>query len=358
MIGTGRLVALDARDAADREEWLSLWNDWPGREVSAHPAYVALFASEDETPLCMAFRGVSGGAMFPLIRRPLSALPFVGPGWCSADLTSPYGYGGPFAWNITAEEAAEFWTSFSEWAAATSIVTVFTRLSLFPDQLLPFDGDVYELAPNIVMPLAGGSAASMWRAYDHKVRKNVNRARQSGLSIVSDAGERLDDFMEIYELTMDRRGALAQYYFPRAFFEALVERLAGHFRFFHVLARGRVVSTELVLVSADNVYSFLGGTDPASFELRPNDLLKHTVAEWAIGERKSTYVLGGGYQAGDGIYRYKKSFAPDGVTPFRVGRRVIDPACYAELQAARAAWESSQGNEWAPRPGFFPAYRG
>jgi len=41
----------------------------------------------------------------------------------------------------------------------------------------------------------------------------------------------------------------------------------------HACMAAAWISTELALVSAENVYSFLGGTEPESFDVRPNDLL-------------------------------------------------------------------------------------
>ena len=52
--------------------------------------------------------------------------------------------------------------------------------------------------------------------------------------------------------------------------------------------------------------------------------------------------------ADDGIFRYKRSFAPHGLVPFFVGRRVLEPELYAEL--TERAGGASDG-------AFFPAYR-
>ena len=59
-------------------------------------------------------------------------------------------------------------------------------------------------------------------------------------------------------------------------------------------------------------------------------------------------MLGGGYGADDGIFRYKRSFAPHGLVPFFVGRRVLEPELYDELTARVGG---------AGEGAFFPAYR-
>jgi lipid II:glycine glycyltransferase (peptidoglycan interpeptide bridge formation enzyme) len=228
---------------------------------------------------------------------------------------------------------------------------------LFPDQLASFDGDVVEDRPNVVRSL-GLDVAAIWRDYAHKVRKNVKRARSLNLRVVLDErGEHLDEFLQLYYSTLDRRQAESNYYFPREFFERLCSSLKSQFVFFHVFSGGAVVSTELVLVSQHNIYSFLGGTREEAFEMRPNDLLKHELILWGKRAGKRAYVLGGGYAIRDGVYRYKLGFAPSGAVPFRTGHIVFDPVAYDQLVEARRAWESDQCRPWQPRAGYFPAYR-
>jgi lipid II:glycine glycyltransferase (peptidoglycan interpeptide bridge formation enzyme) len=181
------------------------------------------------------------------------------------------------------------------------------------------------------------------------VRKNVKKARRAGVEIEFDPeGARLDDFLRLYAHTLERRDAPERYRFPREFFERIHERLAGQFVYAHALHENQVVSSELVLLSARNAYSFLGGTESDAFDQRPNDLLKHEVILWAKDAGKARFVLGGGYGADDGIFRYKRSFAPHGLLPFFIGRRVLQPELYGELAEKAGA----TGDDT-----FFPAYR-
>jgi hypothetical protein len=115
-----------------------------------------------------------------------------------------------------------------------------------------------------------------------------------------------------------------------------------------------MISSELVLIGAESVYSFLGGTDESCYDLRPNDLLKHEIIGWSRARGKRAFVLGGGFRPDDGIFRYKLAFAPkDGVRSFFVGRRIFDSAVYDALVRDRSLCDP----DWSPLPGFFPAYR-
>jgi hypothetical protein len=296
--------------------------------------------------------------MFPFILRPLGAEPWTTPAENKCDIVSPYGYGGAFAWSVTGEVTEHFWDDFDAWAFEVGVVSSFVRLSLFPDQRLPFRGIEVPNRPNIVRRLPP-NPAEVWRDYAPKVRKNVTKARRSGLDVQFDeSGKNVDGFYRVYAATMRRRHASRRYDFSRGFFSAVVRDLVGQFVFCHVFHAGQLISTELVLVSAKHMYSFLGGSLPEGLDLRPNDLLKHAVIEWGIERGKTAYVLGGGFHEDDGIYRYKRSFAPGGQLPFNVGQRVFDPDACEQLLSQRRDWEHRRGNEWSPQEKYFPPYRG
>ncbi|MGM0577359.1 MAG: GNAT family N-acetyltransferase [Myxococcota bacterium] len=349
------LRILDAADESQRAAWTAAWEAFPDREVQAHPAYVERFTRDVDHVLAASWEDPCGAVLYPVVARPVRAEDWAAdddPRW---DLVTPYGYGGPY--RRGAPDPVAFWDAFDAWAADAGIVSQFARLSLFPDQLVPFRGEVVDVMPNVVRRL-DLPPGDLWMDYAHKVRKNVKKARRSDLSVeVDEEGARLGAFLDIYYGTMDRRSAARGFYFDEGFFRAIVRELPGQFAFFHVWDDARIVSTELVLVSARHLYSFLGGTVRDAFRKRPNDLLKHAVVRWGMERGREAFVLGGGYGGEDGIFRYKKAFAPNGVVSFRAGRRVHDEeACEALLERRRAR-EAACGRTFEPAPGFFPAYR-
>jgi len=348
---------LDASDPAGRKAWLDHWKRWPGREVWAHPDYVRLFALEADRVFCATVRTSTGGVLYPVIVRPISSEPW-GKGEARAcDLTTAYGYGGPFAWNFTEREAMGFWSQFDSWARARGAMTEFARLSLFPEQMVLFHGEILDRGPNVVRPLVV-SDDELWANYDGKVRKNVKRARKEGVIVEIDPlGLRLDDFISVYESTMNRREALSQYFFLRTFFESIISDLPGQFFFLHAIAGGKVIASDLILVSVENAYYYLGGTLAEAYSMRPNDLLQHENFRYCRDRGLKRCILGGGYRPDDGVLRFKRSFAPGGQRPFRIGVKTYDRGMSARLVERRREWERAQGREWNPVEGFFPPYR-
>jgi Acetyltransferase (GNAT) domain len=332
--------------SADSAEWLELWSSWPEREVWAHPEYTALYEDAATRALCAGWRSDDGCVLYPFLLRDLRG-EF---GVAASDTITPYGYGGPFFWGRDRDGVARaFWGAFGEWAVGARAVSEFVRFALFEEELLPYPGEREQKLVNVVRDLEPGVDA-VWMDCEHKVRKNVKRARREGVRIeVDEQGDRLDDFLRLYAHTLERRDAPARYAFPRTYFERIATRLGGQFVYVHALHGDRVVSSELALVSERSVYSFLGGTESDAYDLRPNDLLKWELILWAKAKGKRRFVLGGGYETDDGIFRYKRSFAPHGLVPFLVGRRVLEPRLYGELTASRKDADRAGG--------FFPAYR-
>jgi hypothetical protein len=332
--------------AAGSAEWLAHWSSWPAREVWAHPGYVSLYEDGSTRALCAAWRSEEGCVLYPFLLRDLRVAPFAVEAW---DTITPYGYGGAFFWGRDRDAVVRgFRGEFDRWARGERVVSEFVRMSLFEEGLLPYAGDREERLVNVVRDLEP-TVDELWMDYEHKVRKNVKKARRSAVRVeFDDDGRRLDDFLRLYEHTLERRDAPARYRFPRGFFEAIADRLPGQFVYAHALVGERVVSSELALLSEQAGYSFLGGTHSEAYRLRPNDLLKHELGLRLKESGKRRFVLGGGYRPDDGIFRYKKSFAPHGLVPFFVGRRVLEPELYRELSARLGGGE----------PGFFPAYRG
>lgn len=348
---------LDDDSLEDRTAWLELWDEWPEREIMAHPDYARLFARPQDRVLAVTARGEGGGILYPIILRPLSQEPWMPAGLDLYDTTTPYGYGGPFAWGITETEAAQFWTAFGEWALRQRVVSSFARLSLFPGKLLPWQGQVTVSGPNIIRRL-DLPEEQIWADYSYKVRQNVARARRKGLTVEADVtGARLDDFLAVYLATMKRCGAAPSYYFPRSFFESICTGLKGAFAFFHMSLGTKVIASELVLLSQDYAYSYLGGSVEEAFELRGNEHLKHESFMWCRNAGKKGIVLGGGYRGQDGILQFKRAFAPTGEVSFNLGVSATDARLCERLVEQRTAWERERGAEWRPQPGFFPPYR-
>lgn len=345
-----QLKILDSSVPEEHAQWLELWLSWPHREIQSHPSYGELFAKAGERVLAAAYSSAAGhNILYPFILRTIEEGPGTSP---LRDISTPYGYGGPVAWGTerTPDTTADFWSQFDYWAASEHVVSEFIRYGLFHTDDIPYPGEKVTRQQNIVVDLQRPEE-DLWSSFDSKVRRNVNRARREEVQVTVDTtAQGFEEFHPIYEATMDRLAASSGYYFPTDFFSNIHRDFPTQFAYFSAQIDGEPVSAELVLVSADSVYFFLGGTLVEGFPMRANEMLKFEVIKWAKGMGKQNYVLGGGFVPHDGLERYKRSFAPQGIRHFVTGQRIIDADAYDSLVTAHQGASNPDGS-------FFPRYR-
>src|SRR5450759_711129 len=204
-------MVLSAALPAERRAWLDLWSRWPEREPVAHPGYLAAIAGADERPMCAVLDLTDRGVLYPFLLRHVDE-PASDSAGNYSDITGPlFGYTGAFQWNVDLHTAARFWSEFNAWAREENIVSSFARLSLFDEDLLPFDGRIRVVQPNVIRDLQLPDEL-LWRDVEHKVRKNVQRARNEGVVVDADLGfAQLKAFIAIYAGTMQRRQASQHY---------------------------------------------------------------------------------------------------------------------------------------------------
>lgn len=347
---------LDADDKSQYEEWLKVWAAWGADEVFAHPEYVRLFTREGDHALCALQQSGSGLIMMPMVLRPISK-----ESWCGEynfyhDIIAPYGYSGPYAAGDF--DMGEFWREFTEWAQKSKVVSAFFRFSPFAADLTGFVDNIEFCGEIVIRSLTEGKE-EVWNNFKHAVRTCVRCAEGAGLKVIFDLqGERLKDFIRIYYQTMQRLNATQQYYFSPIFFETIVKKLPGLFVFGHVVYEEKVIASKLVLVTKDHLFPFLGGSDSTYFDLNPNQLLDKEIFYWGIDHQKKSCVLGGGYDGqADGVFQYKKKFAPFGIAPYKIGKHIFDKNVYQSMCEKRKQYNVSNGKTWMIDGRFFPEYR-
>jgi hypothetical protein len=271
------------------------------------------------------------------------------------DAVTPYGFGGPFFMETC--DTSAFWYDLNLWATTTGVISLFFRLSPFAADLKEHIDKVEVTGGNVIRSLTGGLEA-IWEDYPRSLRKSIRHAEKIGLSVKFDeTGESLGDFLSIYYRTMKRRNALEQYYFPEDFFRKIIENLPGQFVFSHAIYQGKVIASKLGLVSQRSLYNFLGGADDEFFKMNPNEFLTNFTFVWGIDRGKKNCVLGGGYNGYDGIFQYKKKYAPTGVVPFEVGKHIFDNQAYSDLCENRRQYAADNDRIWVADPSYFPVYR-
>lgn len=265
------------------------------------------------------------------------------------DVSTPYGYGGFLVEGNNYKAINEAYDSYCK---DNGFVSEFVRFHLLNGYRRYYNGLCETHTRNVIRSLEL-PLDDMLMDFEHKVRKSIKKAGRAELEIEIDHnGKRLEDFLEIYYGTMARANAKGDYYYSKEFFNCL-NKMKGNYVYFHVLFKNQVISTELVLYGNENCYSFLGGTNRDYFNLGANNFLKFEIIKWAQEKNLKNFILGGGYGAEDGIFKYKKSFAPNGLYDFYIGKKIFNEQKYKLLVELRSKEENFDIEN-----NFFPVYRG
>ncbi|HOV80659.1 MAG TPA: GNAT family N-acetyltransferase [Bacillota bacterium] len=344
-------------DLQDGEQWVRELDRIRGLNPDLHyrPEYCGLFRDSGE-PRLFVYREGNVSVIYPFLLRKIDpvSMPRIKTGQDLYDITSPYGYGGPLA-DAAADENVwdNFYGCFSGYCEKNDIITEFIRFHplLGNHRRMTKHVQVERISSVICVDL-NQTDEKIWAGYKRNNRKNIKKAYREGLKVVlEETPARFADFISIYRHTMWRNQAAKFYFFTDDFFDGIHQALSGHFLYAYTLLGGKVVSAELLLYNDTYIHSYLGGTLEQFYEYRPNNILKHETIKWAKNRGIRFFLLGGGRSDGDGIYRYKLSFARDGVFDFYVGKKVHNFKAVEMLEKMMAARKPREGGH------YFPSYR-
>lgn len=167
--------------------------------------------------------------------------------------------------------------------------------------------------------------------------------------------EYLDEFIAIYEETMNRVQARDSYYFSRDYFEGLL-KLGDKIHLGIVELEEQIVCACIFFESCGIVQAHLGGTRTEFLKQSPFNLLLHEMRLWAKARGNKYLHIGGGVGGKkDNLYTFKSGFSKQRHDFFTL-RSVIDRARYNDLLQFRAESINKSVQELEASQ-FFPAYR-
>ncbi|MBU1015366.1 peptidoglycan bridge formation glycyltransferase FemA/FemB family protein [Patescibacteria group bacterium] len=325
---------------------------FPELDVYYRPEYLRLseLAGEGQGKLAF-FEGERGLALYPFLLR---EAPFSFKGKRYYDIVSPYGYGGPVFEPKDPHLAKEFFDAFRASCRENSIVAEFVRFfhpvlgnhELFPANALVPRGQVvmWDLTkPNEVLQ----------EELSPKVKRNLKTAEKTGVEIVFDQElELMEEFIRLYEATMERRGAEGRYSFGREYFAFVKEELKPFAFLAAAKLQGKVIASALFFASGPFLAYHLAGSDLEFRASCASELLLYRAALWGKARGFQFLNLGGGVGGKeDSLFQFKASFTPSRKSVF-LGKVVHNREAYDALAGMRQ--EVSGKTEDAS---FFPAYR-
>lgn len=277
------------------------------------------------------------------------------------DIISPYGYpgiliGGGAIVDPQFSELAlqEFWRTLQQ----KNICSAFLRLH-------PILGEQFSQIVRSNSLQDNGQTVSIDLTLDEdkiwaKTRKGhqstINKCIRLGLTARTvNYAEYIDEFIAIYQETMNRVAAKDDYYFSRSYFEDLL-KLGDKIHLGIVESEEAIASACLFFESCGIVQAHLGGTRTEFLKQSPFNLLLHHMRLWAKAKGNKYLHIGGGVGGKkDNLYTFKSGFSKQRHQFFTL-RKIVDAKLYNDLLQVRAN-SINKSVEELQSSQFFPAYR-
>ena len=320
----------------DKELWDKNFLELPNnlQDVYYSSNYYQVYQSNSNSiACCFIYKNQGNTFFYPFLKTAINK-DYINSKQSYYDIEGAYGYNGPLSTSSEQLFLQQASDSFSEMCMKENIIAEFTRFNpVIKNHDWLKHTIVLKANQNIILDL---SIEDIWmQAYEHSTRKNINKAERNGLTVHSVLGQQLSEeemqaFLAIYYDTMKRNQADKNYFFSEKYFKEIAQDVKNSL-FVFTSIENKMVSCELILFGTQIAYSFLGGTLVDYFNMRANDVLKHHAILTLKKMGLNYFCLGGGTSIDDGIFKYKKCFAKNGVEDFFIGKKIHNEEIYNSI---------------------------
>lgn len=308
-------------------QYLSTFKDGD-KDLYFTEEYVKLYETDSEKGVCFVARQGDKIMLFPFLERTFT--------YCGKeyhDFETAYGYGGPI-FNVDDKEFQE--SALSEMFAhlkKSDYVCGFARFHTLLKTYQVFNPSNIIFDRNTVAVDLTPSEDDIWSKEVHSKNRNVIRkAEKAGLQfVVDDKFEYLNDFIHLYNGTMDKLSADDFYYFDRKYYSDFIKNIPNSFLGV-VLLDGKVVSSAIFMYDGKFGHYHLSGSDKAYLNYSPNNFMLFQAALELKKRGVQLFHLGGGTTSdeNDSLLAFKKKFSPY-LYDFYIGKFIFNQELYDSI---------------------------
>ncbi|MBN3960620.1 FemAB family protein [Nostoc sp. NMS8] len=280
------------------------------------------------------------------------------------DIISPYGYSG-----ILISDAVTHAPEFVAFAMAEMqqilkskhVCSAFFRLHPFINHKLPelFKENIFQVHGQTISVDLSLTDAQIWNQTKADRRNKINKCKRFGLTsrVINFNNYYIEEFIKIYEETMQRVGALKTYFeFDYDYCIQLNKKLGNSLYLCIVEFEDTIASMGLYSEYCGIVQALFGGTKTEFVKLSPSSLEIDYIRFWARERGNKILHLGGGLGSQkNSIYNFKASFSKQSHS-FLTMQWIISQQSYFHLVDKKARFLNVEPQHLLDL-NFFPAYR-
>ena len=324
----------------DNLRWNNIVSSYQNKDTYYECEYATSFMEiEDGIPYLLYYRDIDCNLCYPIFEKDISKFEaFEGklPLKKYYDWNTPYGYGGPLTnHNFNSFQQQKFKEELFQVAYERNVISQFIRFH----PLLQNQNVCKEVIENNYIKdtifINLDTEEDLMVQMDPKNRNLVRKAIKNNVEIRHDNGKMMDEFIRIYEITMDRDNARSFYYFPKSYYNYMKEHMGNETEYFYAFKDGKMIASSIFFYNQNYIHYHLSGNLVDYRTYAPTNLLIYTAANWAREQGIKALHLGGGVGVEDSLFHFKKQFNKEGRISFYIGRNIFNLERYKELVCER-----------------------
>lgn len=317
------------------EHWNKYLDEFQSIDIDIYyfEEYVRLYEDSEKCALCAVCLEDKNLLIFPFLRGEINGY---------FDFETAYGYGGPIANTKDKEWVAQAYESLNSMFTENNYLCGFVRYSSLLENAL-FANDAYikiKFDRNTVWMDTSVCDEEIWKSQiKSKNRNTIRKAEKNGLVFEAEYDFRsMDEFIELYNLTMTRLEADPFYYFDSLYYDAFAKQLMNKAFLGTVRKDGELICAALFMYTEEYGHYHLEGSNPTGSSLGANNFLLWSVAKEFHAKGVKKFHLGGGFNsaADNSLLKFKRAFS-DNIGDFYIGSWLFDNDAY---NAVREEWKS------------------
>lgn len=201
------------------------------------------------------------------------------------DLSSPYGYGGPYIENCQPgrkqELLSEYEKQFGKYCREHKIVSEFVRFHPIVENGIDFK-EIYNA--ECIKHAVGTSLEKdnpAQEEFSKSCRKNIRKALNAGVQWkIAKSPQSISSFIKVYYSTMDRNEVGKFYYFSESYFQKCLELFGENIILVEAVYEGNVIVAGFYICYGPVIHAHLSGTLREYIHLSPAYVIKYATAVW------------------------------------------------------------------------------
>lgn len=231
------------------------------------------------------------------------------------DLITPYGYSGFHYKNINT--FTEFIPKFRQIAKQKNYLTEVVRQNPY----ININITNYDVITE--KKLYG---VNLNKDYLEKTNKSNRKMIRKGINnLTFEINQNLNDFIKIYNITMDNLNSSKYYYFNDNYFNSLQNYFIANVYYNNILC-----SSAIIFKYNNYLHYHLGGSLQEYRKYGCNNFLHYKVMEYGLNNNFDKYILGCGLKDNDSLSQFKKSMA-NVEHNYIIYKNIINSEVYEEI---------------------------